>query len=117
MRGVPARRYEPGRACDRTRVPGTIWQIRREHFALVRGHKHIIGGGLLGKNRDLPLDLDDAAVGPPRAAGILEHPLLDDLRTEPPRSTAQRVRQELVALVRAHHKQPSSPLLPREILR
>jgi hypothetical protein len=37
----------------------------------------------LRKNRQLALNLDDAAVRPTRTAGILEHLLLDNSRSEP----------------------------------
>ena len=117
MRGVPAGGHKTGRARDRPRIPGSVGQVGREHFALGRSHEHIIGGGLLGKNRNLALDLRDAAVGPPRAAGVLEHPLLDDLRPEPSGRPPQRVGVELVIVVRADHEQPAAPLFPHQILR
>ena len=48
------------------------------------------------ENRQLALNLDDAAVRPPRAAGILEYFLLDNSRTEPLSRASQRIAVELV---------------------
>ena len=117
VRRVPARRHQARRAGDRPRVPGPVGQIGGEHFAFVRGDENVIGRRLLRKHRHLALDQRDAAVGAPRAAGILEHPFLNDLGAKARRRAPQRVGVKLVGLMRADHQQPALPLLPHQILR
>ena len=95
--GVPGRRHEAGRARDRPRVPGAIGQIAREDLALVGGDEHVIVRRALRQHRHLALDLDDAAVGAARAAGVLEFALLDDLRAEAGRGVAQGGGEQFVA--------------------
>src|SRR5439155_7577914 len=63
--------------------PGPVRQKGCKNLAFVRGHENIVGGHALRKNRQLALNLDDAAVRPTSAASILEHLLLDNSRSEP----------------------------------
>ena len=49
-------RNQPRRSGDRPRIPGVIRKIAGEHFGFVRGHDHIVIGGLLREDRDLLLD-------------------------------------------------------------
>jgi hypothetical protein len=81
---------------NRPRVPGPVRQIGRENLAFVGGHEHIVGGRALREDRQLALNLDDTTVGPARAAGILEHLLLDNSRSEPLGRASQRIAVERV---------------------
>lgn len=68
------------------------------------------------EHRHLALDQRDAAIGATGAAGVLEGPLLHDLRAKTRGCAAQRVGIELVVVMRTDHQQPAFPLLPHEIL-
>jgi len=57
---------------------GTAKRIQKPRFR----PRPRVGGHALRKNRQLALNLDDAAVRPTRAAGILEHLLLDNSRSK-----------------------------------
>ena len=117
LRRVPTGRYQSGRACDRSRVPGAIGQIGREHFAFIRRDENVIGRRSLREHRHLTLDQGHAAVGAARAAGILKRSLLNDLGAKARSGAAQRIRIELVLIMRAGHQQPALPLFPHQILR
>ena len=117
LRCVPALRNKAGGSGDRSRIPGPVGQIGGEYFTFVCCDEHVIGGCLLGEYRHLPLDQGHAAVGAARATGILEHPFLDDLRTEARGGAAQRCGIKPVLFMRADHQQPALPLLPDQILR
>src|SRR5262249_2784411 len=117
VRAVPACWNEAGGPCDRPWIPGPVRQIGRKDLAFVRGYDNIVGGRALRKNRQLALNLDDAAVRPTRAAGILEHLLLDNSRSEPLGRASQPIAVELVLGMGTDDQQPSAPLLPDQVLR
>jgi hypothetical protein len=64
----------------------------------------------------LALNLRNSAVGPARTAGILEHLLRNDARSEPLGGASQRIAKELVLGMGTHDQQPSAPLFPDEVL-
>ena len=98
-RCVPCGRHQSGRTGDRTRIPRSVRQVAGKDLAFVRRDQHIVVGGALRHRRHLLLNLGNAAVGPPRAAGVLEYPLLDDLGAEPCRGMAQRFGEQSVTFV------------------
>src|SRR5258708_21021442 len=108
---------EAGGSCDRPRIPRPVRQIGRKNLALVRGYENIVGRRALRENGQLALDLDDAAIRPSGAAGILEHLVLDNSRAEPLSLASYRIAVELVLGMRADNQKPSAPLLPDQILR
>ena len=109
---MPARRHQPGRAGHRPRLPGVVGQVHREDLALVRRDHHVVLGRALGEDRHLRLDLHRAGIGAPGAAGVLEDPLLDDLRAELLRRPPVGVGQRLVLGVAALDQEPVGPALP-----
>ena len=113
---MPAGWNQPGRAGDRSRIPGTVGQVRREYFAFVRSNEDVIGRRLLGEHRHLPLDQGDAAIGTTRTTSILEGSFLNDLGAEARGGTAQCIGVQPVLIMRADDEQPAFPLLPHQIL-
>ena len=74
-------------------------------------------GRALGEHRHLRLDLHVTGVRAPRAAGILEGPLFDDLRAELGRGPPVALRQRAVFRMRAFDDEPFVPALGHEELR
>ena len=90
--------------------------MRGEHLVLVGGDEHVVFGRTLREDRDLLLHLDDAGIGLPCAAGILEQPLLDDPRAKALGRPPIGVRQQRVARMRPVNQQPTRPAAGHEIL-
>src|SRR5208283_4494663 len=63
----------------------------------------------------LALGLDNARVGAPPAASILERPLLDDLRAELLRRALIGRAERNILGMRADNEEPFPPLLPDQI--
>ena len=110
---MPGRGDQAGRTRDRPRYPGPERHIGAEHLALVGDQHDVVVGQVLGEDRHLPLDLDDAGIGPPGGAGILEHLLGDDLAAEARRRAAQRVGEKLVAARASRRAAPSAATASR----
>jgi hypothetical protein len=116
MRGVPTLGDKSGRAGDGSRVPGPIRQIGCKHLAFVGCDQHVVIRRPLQEQRHLALDLNQAAVGAARTAGIFEHPFLHDLGAETRGGTPQRFRIDLIRIMGTDDEQPSPPSLDDEIL-
>ncbi len=82
MASVPAHWPEPGRARDRTRIPGAEGKIACKDLAFVGGDEDIVGRRVLGRHGDEPLRLHASGIRAAAAAGILVDPLLDDFGAE-----------------------------------
>src|SRR5262249_28565103 len=109
MSSVPALWDKPGRSSNWTWIARSIRQVGGEYLTFVGRHQHVIGGSSLREQRDLALDLHEAAVGATGASGVFEHALLHDLGPEPPGGAVQRIGKKFVRRVRADHQQPSQP--------
>src|SRR5207237_9100814 len=81
VRAIPARRTETCGPGNRPWIPSPVRQIGRKAFALVGGYQDIVGGCALCEYWQLPLDLDDAAVGPACAPSVFENLFLDNARS------------------------------------
>src|SRR5262249_49106847 len=117
VRAVPACWNKAGGSRDRPRIPSPVGQIGRKNLALVRSYENIGGRRALRENGQLALNLVGAAVRPSRAAGILEHLVLDNSRAEPLSRASQRITIQLVLHMGTDDQKPSAPLLPDQILR
>src|SRR3984893_3443593 len=76
MTSIPAHWPEPGRARDRTRIPGAVGKIVCKDLAFVGGDEDIIGRRVLSRHRDEPLRLHASGIRAAAAAGILVYSLL-----------------------------------------
>ena len=94
-----------------------VRQVRREDPGTVGGDHHVVLRRALGEGRHLRLHLHVAGVGAPRAAGVLEDPLLDDLGAELGRRPAVGLGERLVLGVAARDQEPRLQRFQTRILR
>ena len=100
VRRIPSCWDKAGRSCHRPRIPGSIGQIGCEDLALITSDQHIVGRRALREDRNLTLNLRDAAVGPTCPSGILEHLLLNKSRTEALARASQGITVQFVIVMR-----------------
>ena len=113
---MPGCRFQAVGPGDQVGVPRPVGEIFAEHVAFIGDHDDVVLLGVLGEDRELPLDLDMAAVGASCGRFIFVSSDIDDLRPELAGGALQGGLEGEVGLRRAVDQHPCPPALPDQIL-